>query len=269
MVMATTAYRASADDATAQAPAVRPDKNYTGTIVFVDPKEYLLDVKGFLFSTKEFNLGKNCSYTIADKDNGTVNDLRPGQRVELAYQDVHGVPIADRIIQKPMRVEGMVNAIDPATHRVTLSAAFRDKTFQLPSDCMVTLHDGKSGSINNIQPGNHVTVTYEVPNGQATAKEIAQTSLTFTGRLTVIDLNRKMLRADAGFRSKSFRLGNNCTIVINGQPSGQLTDLRPGEEFTFSYNKIDGVNIVNRIAPVAAPPPGSMAQNRYPIGQPY
>ena len=267
-VLMATAYQASADDTAAQATVAIQDKTYTGTIVFVDPKEYMLGVKGFLFSTKEFNLGKNCSYVIADKDDGTVNDLRPGQRVEVAYQNIHGVPIVDRVTQKPMRVEGVVKAIDPATHQVTLSAVFLDKTFRMPADCTVTLHDGRSGSIADIQSGNHVTVTYEVPDGQATAREIAQTSVAFTGKLTAIDLNQKTLRADAGFSSKRFRVANDCSIVVKGQPVGRLTDLRPGKEFTFSYNEINGVNIVNRIAP-AASSPGSVAQNKYQIGQPY
>lgn len=262
------AYQASADDTSAQATVAKPDKTYTGTIRFVDPKENMLDVKGFLFSTKEFNLGMNCSYTIADKDHGTVNDLRPGQKVVVSYQDMHGVPIVDHVTQKAMREEGMVKAIDPATHTVTLGAGFMSRTFELPADCEVTLHDGKSGSIDDVQPGNHVTVTYEVPNGQPTVREIAQTSMTFKGELTAIDLNQKTLRADAGFNSKKFNVSNDCAIIVNGQPVGKLTDLRPGEELTFSYNKINGVNIVNRIAP-ASTSPSSVAQNKYPLGQPY
>lgn len=220
-------------------------------------------MKGFLFSSKEFNLGDHCTYAIVDKDNGTIGDLRPGQRVVVSYQDVNGVPIADRVTQKPMQDEGMVKAIDPAGHTLTLRTGIFDKTFQLPADCEVTLHGGNTGALADIQPGNHVTVTYEVPNGQATAREIAQTSMTFTGKLTAIDLNKKTVTADAAFSSKKFNVGNDCAILVNGKPVGNLTDLRPGEELTVSYNDISGVNIANRIALAPESPPSSVAQNRY------
>ena len=54
---ATAGYRALADDASANATAAKPDKTYTGTIVSVDPKEHMLDVKGFLFSRQEVQSG--------------------------------------------------------------------------------------------------------------------------------------------------------------------------------------------------------------------
>ncbi len=209
----------------------------------------MLGVKGFLFSKKDFNLGNNCTYTIVGQENGGISDLRPGQQVTVAYQDAHGVLIADQVTQKPMQDEGMVKAIDPAAHKLTLHLGIMNKTFQIPADCDITLRGGKSGSLADIQPGNHVTVTYEIPNGKPTAREIAQTSATFTGKLSAIDLNRKTLQADTTFSSKKFNIGDDCAIVINGVPGGKLTDLRPGENLVLSYNDINGVNIVNRIAP--------------------
>ena len=129
---ATAAYRASADDASANATAAKPDKTYTGTIVSIDPKEHLLDVRGFPFSSKKFNLGDTCTYTIVGQDTGAIGDLRPGQKVTVGYQNAHGVLVADRVTQQPMRDEGMVKAIDPATQTLTLHLGVMDKTFQLP-----------------------------------------------------------------------------------------------------------------------------------------
>ena len=246
---ATAAYRASADDATANATAAKPDKTYTGTIVSVDPKEHLLDVKGFLFSKKDFNLGHNCTYTIVGQDTGAIGDLRPGQKITVGYQDAHGVLVADRVTQQPMRDEGMVKAIDPATQTLTLHLGVMDKTFRLPANCEVTLRGDKSGSIADIQPGNHVLITYEVPNGKPTARQIAQTSETFTGDLTAIDLDQRTVKAKAMFTTRKFNLGDDCAVVINGKPGGKLTDLRPGESLRLSYDTVNGVNVVNRIAP--------------------
>lgn len=262
VLTATAAYRASADDASANATAAKPDKTYTGTVVSVNPQEKMLDVKGFLFSKKDFNLGDNCAYSIVGQENGAMGDLRPGQKVTVSYQDVHGVLVADRVTQRPMRDEGMVKTIDPAAHTMTLHVGVFDKTFQLPANCDVTLRGGKSGTIADIQPGYHVTVTYEVPNGKATAREIAQTSATFTGDMTAIDLDQKTIKASSTFATKKFNVGDDCAIVINGKPDGKLTDLRPGENLTFSYDDVNGVNIVNRIAPAGMSSSSSVAENK-------
>jgi len=260
VLTATAAYRASADDASANATAAKPDKTYTGTIVSVNPKENMLDVKGFLFSKRDFNLGNTCTYSIVGQENGAIGDLRPGQKVTVGYQDAHGVLVADRVTQRPMRDEGMVKAIDPAAHKLTLHVGIMDKTFQLPANCDVTLRGGKSGTIADIQPGYHVTVTYEVPNGKPTAREIAQTSATFTGKLTAIDLDQKTMKASTMFATKKFNVGDDCAIVVNGRPDGKLTDLRPGENLAFSYDDVNGVNIVNRIAPAGASSSSSVAE---------
>lgn len=221
-------------------------------IVSVDPKEHMLEVKGsFPFSDKKFNLGDTCAYTIVGQDTGEAGDLRSGQKVTVDYQDAHGVLVADRVTQRPMRDEGMVKVIDPATQTLTLQMGgiAGDKKFQLPADCEVTLRGDKAGTVADIQPGNHVLITYEEPNGKSTARQIAQTSETFTGDLTAIDLDQKTMKAKSMFTTKKFNLGDDCAVVINGRPNGKLTDLKPGESLTFSYDNINGVNVVNRIAP--------------------
>ena len=249
-----------ADGTPAGAPAAKPDKSYTGMVVSISPQESLLHVKGFLFSKRDFNLGNNCAYTIVGQESGTINDLRPGQKVTVDYQDAHGVLIADHVTQQPMKDEGMIKAINPTAHTITVHAGLVDKVFQLPSDCEVTLRGDKSGTVADVQPGDYVTVTYEVPNGKPTARQIAQTSETFTGDLTAIDLDQKTLKAKAVFDSKKFNVGDDCVVVINGKPDGTLTDLRPGESLTFNYDDVNGVNVVNRIAP-AGEPVGSVASS--------
>ena len=236
--------KASADQATT---ATKPEKSYTGTVVSVDPKEHVLDVKWVVLS-KKFNLGESCAYTFLGKGAGTAEDLRPGQKVRVSYQNAHGVLVADRVTQEAMRSEGTVKSVNLEKHTMTLHFRALDKTFRLADDCKVVLRDAKSGTLSDVQPGHHVTVTYETPNGTATARQIAQTSATFTGSLTAIDLSEKTVKAKATFGAKKFNLADGCTIVLNGKTDGQLRDLRPGEKLTFSCDDINGVNVVNRIA---------------------
>ena len=248
VLTATAAFRASADQT---ATAARPEKSYTGTVISVDPKETTLDVNGFMLS-KKFNLGDNCAYVLWNKPTGAIGDLRPGEKVTVSYQDAHGVLVADNVKQVLMTHEGIVKSFDPAAHTLTLRVGSLDKTIQLPDDCTVVLRGGKSGTLSDIAVGNHVKVTYETPDNQPIARQIAQTSELFTGSLTAVDLTEQTVKAKAIFGSKKFHLADNCVVVINGKPDGKLSDLRLGDKMAFSYDDVNGVNIVNRIG--ATPP---------------
>jgi len=246
----TSTFPASADQT---ATAARPEKSYTGTVVSVDPKENTLETRGFVLS-KKFNLGAGCDYQLLGKNAGTADDLRPGEKVTVNYQDAAGVLIANRVEQQPMRYEGMVKAIDPNTRTLTVHVRGMDKQLQLADGCSIMLRDNKPGALADISVGNHVTVTYETPDNKPTAREIAQTSITFTGTLTAIDLEEKTLKAKASFSSKKFNVADNCAIVINGKTDGQLNELKPNDKLVLSYDEINGVNVVNRIAPAEAQP---------------
>jgi len=248
ILTATAAFRASADQT---ATAARPEKNYTGTVVSVDPKEHTLDVKGFVLS-KQFNLGDTCTYVLLDNNSSTINDLRPGEKVVVNYQDASGVLVADRVGQEPMSYEGMVTTIDPENHRLTVHVRGMDKAFHIADNCGVVLRNDKFGTPGDIQVGNHVTVTYETPQDVLTARQIAQTSAVFTGTLTAIDLGERTVKAKTLFDTKKFNLADNCAIVISGKTDGQLSDLKPNDKLVFSYDEINGINVVNRIAPAEA-----------------
>lgn len=248
VLIAAAVVAAAADQTTT---AARPEKNYAGTVVSVNPAEHALDVRGFIFN-KKFNLGDNCTYVLPGKPEGTIGDLRPGEKVTVNYQDASGVLVADRVQQEPMRYEGTVTAIDPEKHTMMVHFRVFDKAFQIPDDCAIVLRGEKSGALADIQTGDHVTVTYETPNDTLTARQIAQTSAIFTGTLTAIDLGERTVKAKALLDTKKFSLADNCAIVINGKADGQLSDLRPDENLVFSYHEVKGINIVNRIAPAEA-----------------
>jgi len=256
LLITATASRVLADDQPATTTTTTAAKTemstYTGTVAAVDPNEHVLSVKGWLLR-KSFNLGGGCAYTMLDKPAATAADLRPGEKVEVSYQNVHGVLIASRVEQQPMQYEGMVKAVDSEKHTLTLRRSPGEKKLQIPDDCKIVLRDQKTGTVADIRAGDHITVTYETPDGKTVARQIAQTSQEFAGTLTAIDLGEKTLKAKSFFDTKKFNVANNCAIVINGKPNGQLSDLRPDARLVFSYDEISGVNVVNRIAPADAP----------------
>ena len=158
-----------------------------------------------------------CAYNMVDTDNGSIADLRPGQKVTVNYRDADGVLAADRVEQQPLRYEGMVKTMDATNHTLVVQVRGMDRAFEIADDCQVALHGDKTGTLADVQPGNHVTVTYEIPNDTFTARKIAQTSARFTGTLTAIDLNERTVKAKSFLDTKKFNLGDNCAIVLNGE----------------------------------------------------
>jgi Cu/Ag efflux protein CusF len=158
------------------------------------------------------------------------------------------VLVADSVTQEPMYYEGTVKACDPVARTITLHGRGRDRTLPIAADCKVMLRKDKLGSLADIQTGHYVTVTYETPDGKATAQKIAQTSETYTGSLTAIDLETKTVKARSLYDTRKFNLGGNCAIVIDGRINGRLADLKLNDKLVFSYEEINGVNVANRIA---------------------
>ena len=234
-------------DESSAAAAAKPEQRCTGIIASVDPAEHVVSVKEFL-RTRRFNLGNNCTYTFSDKSTGSAADLRPGQKVSVRYQATRGVLVADQITQEPMRFVGVVGSVNPAAHTLVIRRRLLDKTFQLGSDCAVVLHNDKTGTLTDVRPGELVTVTYETPKGTALAREIAQTSATFTGTLTAIDLAERTVKAKTMLGTRRFNLASGCSIVLDGKTDGHMRDLRPGETVTISYDDINGVSVANRLA---------------------
>jgi len=245
-----------------------PEKIFTGIVTAVDPGQHTLKVHGELFFNRSFNLGDACSYTMLNGVAGAAGGLHPGQKIQVTYQNVDGVLVADRITQQPMCLTGWVKAVDRNAHTLTVQPGGMGLTRQLrfPEDSQVTLLGGRPGTPADIQPGNHVSVTFEEPPGLATVQNISQTSETFTGALTAIDLDAKTVKAKTLLDTRSFNLGEHCVIDLDGKNDGRLSDLRPEEKLVFTYDDINGVNVVNRIAlardaaesaSAASPPGGS------------
>ena len=226
--------------------APKQDRTFTGTVKSVDPEQRSFAVQGMVF-TKRFDAAESCSYSMMDPKAQSINGLRLGQKVTVGYENHQGVRIADCVTQLPMRFKGRVNAVDPIAHTVTVRHKALDKTFQVGSDCKMTLHANKSGSLTDLKPGQLIEVTYESPKYWLMAREITQTSATFTGSLTAIDLGDRTLKAKHAFSSKRFNVADNCKIEVKGKDDGRLVDLRPGQTVTFCYDEVKGVNVANRI----------------------
>lgn len=254
VIAASATFRSSAEDSeSATAIADHPEHTYTGTVTAFNPGEHVMKVQSWTMFHRSFSLGQSCAFVLPGNATGTLGDLRCGEKVTVDYQKIHGVRVAERIKQIPVRFEGKVVAIDPISHQIVIHKRGLDKPMVIASGCKITLLNQQPGLLPDIRLGDHVTVTYEMPDDVPTARTIAQTSMEFAGTLTAIDLTDGTVKASAGCSTKKFVVGNHCSIVLNGRPNARLNDLKPDDKLTFSYDEINGVNVVNRIG--TAPPP--------------
>jgi predicted RNA-binding protein len=247
--------------AAAAQPAASPvkDKEFRGRVDSVNIEEHTVTVMG-LFRHRTFDLGNDCSITRWDNTAGAINDLRPGEKVTVGYQDTHGVFAADRVVQEPIRFQGVVKSMDPGQRQLVLRRWDHDRAFALAEDCKVILHDQKSGALASIRPGDHISVVYETPSGQNVVRQIAQTSMNFTGSVVAIDLAHRTLTLEDTLGTRQFSLANDCSIVMENTIDAPMMDLRPGQRLTIDYDEINGVNVANRIAPTSSAPPATTAQ---------
>ena len=246
-----------ADESTTATAGV---KQYSGTITAVDAKNRTVRVRGFLVS-KTMRLGDHCLVSVGDKKEAGLSDLHPGQKVHITYKSAEGVLVATRIAQQPLRYRGAVVAIDPRNNTLTVEHGRLRKTFALARDCKFIVKDGGEGKREDVQIGHKVTVVYETPDNQPIARRIEQMSSTLVADLSAVDLTERTVKAKQLLGNKTLVLADDCKIVLKGKPDASLNDLRLGQTYGFSFNEVDGVNVVNRIASVPAPPVAETARS--------
>ncbi len=230
-------------------------KTCTGLVSAVDSTGHLLEVRYAWLFQKKFHIGSDCAYALLDPVLQDASGLRPGQMVRVVYRDADGVLVASRIIQIPIQVSGWVKSVDRTNFIMVLQPSDfgSDRRYQLTRATRILLLGGQEGALSDLQPGNHVSITCERPPGIPIVQLINQTSATFSGALTAIDLDERSFKARSFFESKSFVLGNHCVIDMDGEGHGRLADLRPDEKLDVTYDAVNGVNVVNRIAPARTP----------------
>jgi cold shock CspA family protein len=229
--------------------AAQQDKSFKGNVASVDASGKTFSVKGLLF-TRNFNIAADCKVSLEDKAAASLADLRPGQKVNVRYQDDNGVLIAMNIAQHDLAWTGHITAIDPA-RRLALKVGMITHNLAVAPDCAVILKGGQAGMWSNLQIGDTVHVIYEPVNGSHLARRIEQTSDMFIGTIQAVDATTRSIKVKAAFAEKKFNLADRCPIVINGKLNGGMGDLRIGEKVSLSYDNKDGVLVANRVSPMA------------------
>lgn len=253
------ASRLLASEPVASSESRSEDKTFSGTVTVVNPNEKTIAVKNF-WSTKTFIPAENCRISFENKPNVSLGELHPGHRVEVHYQNVKGVLIAEKISQHDVNIKGHITAIDQAKRTLTLKTKGTNKNFTLAEDCTVVLKDDRVGTPENLKLGHAVNIAYESVNGTLVARKIEQKSETFAGSIRAIDAGTKTVTAKSFMAEKKFHLADDCRIVVESKANAGLKDLRIGDRVAFSYEDANGVLVTDRIGRDSTMPESDSAQ---------
>jgi hypothetical protein len=230
------------------------EHTWKGTLLAVNTQDKTVKGKSLFFS-KTFHVGQSCAITVRDKDGAALAELGPGLKVKVRYQEANGVLVADGIVEEPLHYFGTVHAVDAKAGTVTMAEAplrkpFRaPRTFGVPGDCRVIRRDGGRGTLADLKPGDLVAVTYDLQAGSPVAYRVEGRSVTFVGAVDAIDLSARTVKAKDMLVEKRFVLAHSCQIIGSGEQPGDLKELALGQKYLFTYQEVNGVNVVDRIAP--------------------
>ena len=58
---------------------------------------------------------------------------------------------------------------------------------------------------------------------------------------------------------KQFDIADHCRIILNGEKVGKLKELALGQEYRFTYEPVNGVNVLERVTSVQEAKPAETA----------
>lgn len=222
-------------------------KSFTGTIGRVDARERTITVESF-FLTRTFATGDHCRVQLEDKPVASLNDLQPGQRVQVKYLTTDGVMVAARIIQENSAFTGHIISLDATGKVIKVKDGLATKAFKVSDSCKFTLRAENGQGLAALKIGHKVTVRYAPTLQQNLAFKVELNSLVVTGTIEAVDASTGTLKTRQTLASKIFKFGGDCAIIIGGRAGAKISDLRIGDKIACHYEDVDGILIVNRVA---------------------
>jgi Cu/Ag efflux protein CusF len=232
-------------DAALEAKSAK-EKVYKGTVLTVDPDGQTVAVKGLLLN-KTFNAAPACAVSFEDKPEATLENLRPGHKVDVHYQKVRGVLVASKIVQHNQVIEGYITAIDPGARTLAVKDSGNTRKLLVAEQHSVMLKDDRAGTLENLKVGHRVSVAYNAADGVWTTHKIVQNAESFVGTIQAIDAGSRTVRARSYLKEKKFNLADRCQIIVEDKTDAEMRDLRIGDRVEFSYENANGVLVVTRI----------------------
>ncbi len=154
------------------AGATQKEKSWTGTLTALrDGKT--ITVSDALQS-KTFDISPTCLIQTANKtgmlSSATLSELQPGEQLVVSYQRINGALVANSIADKLLKCTGTVGSIESQDGATTLELKSvlglgAARAFRCDNSCEMLLRNGQVGKLEDLKPGDKVTLLYKLSNG--------------------------------------------------------------------------------------------------------
>ena len=144
-----------------------------GYITKIDPAKRMLAVKTSM-STREFKVADNCGVILNDKRYGTMENLKLGHTVNVAYDPADSTLTARKIEQKAETFVGTIQALDAGMRTVKARSLLTEKKFNLADGCRIVVVNTPDASLRDLRIGDKVEFSYEDADGVLVANRIGR-----------------------------------------------------------------------------------------------
>jgi Cu/Ag efflux protein CusF len=144
-----------------------------GYIASIDPAQRRLVIKDGP-NKKELLVADNCNVMLRDEKVGTLENLKAGHAVRVAYETGDKPWTARKIEQRAEAFVGTIQAIDASSRTVKARSFMAERKFNLADGCRIVV-DGKSDAgLRDLRIGDKVEFSYEEANGVLVANRIGR-----------------------------------------------------------------------------------------------
>jgi Cu/Ag efflux protein CusF len=152
---------------------VQHNQVINGYITAVDPAQRTLAIKGS-GGKKRFAVAEDCDVLLKDAKVGTLDNLKVGHNVSVAYDPAAGVWTAHKIEQKAETFVGTIQAIDAGTRTVRARSFMSERKFNLADGCRIVVEDKADAGLRDLRIGDRVEFSYEDANGVLVVNRIGR-----------------------------------------------------------------------------------------------
>jgi len=152
---------------------VQHNQVINGYITAVDPAQRTLAIKSS-GGKKHFAVAEDCDVRLKDAKVGTLENLKIGHSVSIAYDPADGVWTAGKIEQKAEAFVGTIQAIDAGTRTVRARSFMSERKFNLADGCRIVVEDKADAGLRDLRIGDRVEFSYEDANGVLVVNRIGR-----------------------------------------------------------------------------------------------
>jgi Cu/Ag efflux protein CusF len=152
---------------------VQHNQVVNGYITAVDPAQRTLTIKGS-GGKKHFTVAADCDVLLKDSKVGTLENLKVGHSVNVAFDPADGVWTARKIEQKAETFVGTIQALDAGTRTVRARSFMSERKFNLADGCRIVVEDKTDAGLRDLRIGDRVEFSYEDANGVLVVNRIGR-----------------------------------------------------------------------------------------------